>query len=178
VGAMSPNQDAIVVVTLSDQRSPQAAAQQFFAQQGVQAGQSLRTDLDGLPAVARIFGASTQSGELEGIVAFAEKDGKVYRILGYTSAQRFRNYSDEFSSAIGSFGRVTDRNALNVEPKRVDVVSLPSSMTLEEFSRRYPSTVDLETVAIINQADVNTRFPAGTEVKRIVGGELPSERGR
>jgi predicted Zn-dependent protease len=178
VGAMSPNQDAIVVVTLSDQRSPQAAAQQFFAQQGVQAGQSLRTDLGGLPAVARVFGVQTQSGELEGIAAFAEKDGKVYRILGYTSAQRFRNYSDEFSSSIGTFGPVRDRSALNVEPKRVDVVSLPSSMTLEEFARRYPSTVDLETVAIINQANANTRFPAGAEVKRVVGGELPSERGR
>ena len=178
VGAISPNQDAIVVVTLSDQRSPQAAMQQFFGQQGVQAGQSLQADLDGLPAVARIFGARTQSGELQGIAAFAEKDGRVYRILGYTTAQNFRRYDDAFASAIGSFGRVTDRRALNVEPKRVDVVSLPSAMTLEEFARRYPSTVDLQTVAIINQADANTRFPAGTEVKRVVGGNLPTERGR
>ncbi len=178
VGAMSPNQDAIVVVSLSDQRSPQAAAQQFFGQQGVQAGQTLRTDLDGLPAVARIFGASTQSGDVQGIVAFAEKDGKVYRILGYTAAQRFRSYDNVLSDSIGSFGRVTDRSALNVEPKRVDVVSLPTSMTLDEFMRRYPSTVDTQTIAIINQADANTRFPAGTEVKRVVGGELPTQRGR
>jgi predicted Zn-dependent protease len=178
VGATSPNQDAIVVVTLSDQRSPQAAAQQFFSQQGVQSGQSLRVDLDGLPAVARVFGVQTQQGEIEGIVAFAEKDGKVYRILGYTPARSFRRYSDELSSALGSFGRVSDRSLLNVQPKRVDVVSLPSAMTLEEFARRYPSTVDLQTLAIINEADPNTRFPAGTEVKRVVGGELPTERGR
>jgi len=73
---------------------------------------------------------------------------------------------------------VTDQRALKVEPKRVDVVSLPSAMTLAEFAQRYPSTVDMQTLAIINQADANTRFPAGTEVKRVVGGELPSERGR
>ena len=178
VGAISPNQDAIVVVSLSDQRSPQAAAQQFFGQQGVQAGQTLRTDLGGLPAVARIFGASTQSGDIQGIAAFAEKDGKVYRILGYTTAQSFRSYDNALSDSIGSFGQVRDRNALNVEPKRVDVVSVPTSMTLEEFARRYPSTVDFQTVAIINQADANTRFPAGTEVKRVVGGELPTQQGR
>ncbi|HEV8579231.1 MAG TPA: M48 family metalloprotease [Thermoanaerobaculia bacterium] len=178
VGAISPSQDAIVVVTLSDQRSPQAAAQQFFGQQGIQQGQSLRTDLGGLPAVARVFGAQTQSGEIQGIAAFVENAGKVYRILGYTTAQNFRRYDDVLSSSIGSFGRVTDRQALNVEPKRVDVVSLPSAMTLEEFTRRYPSTVDTQTIAIINQADPNTRFPAGTEVKRVVGGQLPTERGR
>jgi hypothetical protein len=51
-------------------------------------------------------------------------------------------------------------------------------MTLEEFNRRYPSSVDLETLAIINEADRNTRFPAGTEVKRIVGGVGDAERTR
>jgi hypothetical protein len=65
-----------------------------------------------------------------------------------------------------------------VQPKRVDVISLASAMTLDEFARRYPSTVDMETLAIINQADSNTRFPAGAEVKRVVGGELPTERGK
>jgi hypothetical protein len=47
-------------------------------------------------------------------------------------------------------------------------------MTLEEFSRQYPSTVDLNTLAVINQADAGTRFAAGEEVKRVVGGELPA----
>jgi predicted Zn-dependent protease len=179
VGAISPNQDAIIVVTLSNQSSPQAALQQFFNQQGVQAGQSLRTDLGGLPATARVFGVQgTQNGDLQGIVAFVEKDNKVYQILGYTQAQNFRRYGDVLSSSIGSFDRVTDRNALNVEPKRVDVVSIPSAMTLSEFAQRYPSTVDMATLAIINQADQNTRFPAGAEVKRVIGGQLPQQASR
>jgi predicted Zn-dependent protease len=177
VMAISPNQDAIVVMSLSDQGSPQQAAQKFFSQQGIQSGQALRTDLGGLPAVARSFGAQTQQGELQGIAAFVEHNNKVYQILGYTS-RSLRQYDDVISSALGSFERVTDRRALDVQPKRVDVVSLSQPMTLDEFARRYPSTVDMETLAIINQADSNTRFPAGAEVKRVVGGELPTERGR
>jgi predicted Zn-dependent protease len=175
---VSPNQDALIVVTLSDQSSPQAAEQQFFSQQGVQSGQTLQANLGGLPARARVFGASTQQGELRGIVAFVEKDNRVYRIMGYTPSQRWNTYDNVISDSISTFERVTDRNALNVQPKRLDVVSIPSSMTLDEFARRYPSTVDTATLAIINQADQNTRFPAGTEVKRVVGGELPTERGR
>lgn len=177
VGAVSPNQDALIVVTLSDQNSPQAAEQQFFSQQGVQQGQALQANL-GLPARARVFGAQTQQGDLRGIVAFVENNNRVYRIMGYTPSQRWGTYDNVIADSIGTFERVTDRSALNVQPKRVDVISIPSSMTLAEFARRYPSTVDTATLAIINQADQNTRFPAGSEVKRVVGGELPTERGR
>jgi hypothetical protein len=47
-------------------------------------------------------------------------------------------------------------------------------MTLGEFARRYPSTVDLETLALINQVEgAEARLAAGAEVKRVVGGELP-----
>ena len=175
VGAMSPREDAVVVLTLSDQRSPQAAAQQFFSQQGVVQGQSLQANLGGLPAVARVFGVQRgEAGDLQGVAAFVEHQGKIYQVLGYTLADRWRSYGDELSGSLGTFERVTDRRLLDVQPSRLDVVSIPSAMTLEEFSRRYPSTVDLRTLAIINQADTNTRFSAGTELKRIVGGELPS----
>jgi predicted Zn-dependent protease len=176
VGAMSPREDAIVVLTLAEQRSPEAAAQAFFSQQGVVAGQTLQANLGGQPAVARVFGVQRgQSGDLQGVAAFVEDNqGRVYQILGYTLADRWRGYSDVLSGAVGTFERVTDRRLLNVQPKRLEVVSLPSAMTLEEFARRYPSTVDLRTLAIINQADNSTRFSSGTELKRVVGGELPS----
>ncbi|HJX27399.1 MAG TPA: peptidase M48, partial [Thermoanaerobaculia bacterium] len=105
-----------------------------------------------------------------GIAAFVEHQDRVYQILGYTMADRFNGYDDPISSALASFGRVTDRRLLSVEPQRLDIVTLPSAMTLQEFNRRFPSTVDMETLAIINQAQPDTRFPAGTEVKRVVGG--------
>lgn len=170
VGAISPNQDAIVVVSLAQQGSPQEAARAFFSRQGIQQGQAVRADL-GVPAVTNVFGVQGQSGDIQGVASFAELNGKVYQILGYTMASNFRRYGDLLSSSIGTFSRVTDRRLLNVEPRRVDVVTVPSAMTLEEFARRYPSTVDLQTLAIINQVDGNGRFAAGQEVKRVVGGE-------
>lgn len=179
VGALSPNQDAQVVLTLSGRRSPEEAAREFFSQQGIVQGQSLRADLDGMPAVARIFGVQRgQGGNLQGVVAFVEKDDRVYQVIGFTLAQSWNRYDNLLGDFVGSFERVTDRNALNVQPGRLDVVSIPSAMTLDEFNRRYPSSVDLETLAIINDADRNTRFPAGTEVKRVVGGVSETQRGR
>jgi predicted Zn-dependent protease len=176
VQAVSPNQDALVLMTLSEQSSAQAAAEQFFTREGIQAGQTLRTDLNGMPAVARTFALQgTESGELQGVAAFAESNQRVYQIIGLTRSQSWGSYEDLLSRAVATFGPVTDRRALDVQPKRLDVVSLPSAMTLAEFAQRYPSTVDMNTLAIINQADANTRFAAGDEVKRVVGGELPAQ---
>jgi predicted Zn-dependent protease len=177
VGAVSPNQDALVLVTLSEQSSAQAAAQQFFAQEGVQAGQALQGP-SGVTAVSRVFGLQgTQSGDLQGVATFAEQGGKVYQILGVTKTESWRRYDDVLASSAATFGPVTDRRLLDVQPKRLEIVTIPAAMTLEEFARRYPSTVDLSTLGIINQADAGTRFAAGDEVKRVVGGELPSGAG-
>jgi predicted Zn-dependent protease len=176
VGAVSPNQDALVAMSLSGESSAQAAAQKFFSQQGIQTGQAVQSFNTGTPGVARVFSVQgSQSGDLQGIASFVEQGGKVYQILGYTRSQSWGRYDDVLRGSIATFGPVTDRRALDVQPKRVDVVSLPSAMTLSEFAQRYPSTVDLNTLAIINQADANTRFAAGDEVKRVVGGELPTQ---
>ena len=115
-----------------------------------------------------------QGGDLRGVASFVEHQGKVYQLLGYTTESNWGAYDNELAQALGTFERVTDPQLLNVTPKRVDLVALPSAMTLEEFARRYPSTVDLETLGIINQANASTRFAAGTEVKRVVGGDQTS----
>ena len=174
VEAVSPNQDALLLMTLSDQTSAQAAAQQFFAREGIQGGETLRTGLNGVPAVTRTFALQgSEVGVLQGVAAFAESNRRVYQILGITRSQSWRSYGDALSASLATFGPLTDRQALDVQPKRLEVVALPSAMTLEELARRYPSTVDLSTLAIINQADAGTRFAAGETVKRVVGGELP-----
>lgn len=175
VGAISPRQDAVVVLALSGESSPSAASRAFFSQQGVQQGQALSTSIGGLPAVANTFEVQRQQGgSLRGLAAFVEHGGKVYQLLGYTGEGQWGGYDDALQSAVGSFQRVTDRRALDVEPKRIDTVTLPSAMTIDEFARRYPSTVDLQTLAIINQVQAGERLPAGLEVKRVVGGVLPT----
>lgn len=171
VAAVSPKQDAIVVLSLAKESSPEAAAREFFAQQGVQQGQDLR--VNGMTSLARTFEVQQQNGSLQGIAAFAKDgQGRVYQILGYTNS--WNANSGAISQAVGTFEKVTDRRLLDVKPRMIELVKIPNAMTLEEFNRRYPSTVDLRTLAIINQAEASTRFESGTQVKRVVGGETPS----
>ncbi|MFL5541125.1 MAG: M48 family metalloprotease [Longimicrobiaceae bacterium] len=170
VTGASPRQDAIVQLTLAEQsRSAGDAANRFFSQQGVQAGQGGQTTVNGLPAVVVYFQAQTQQGIVGGIVAFIEQGGHVYQILGYTPAQLARQYEGLFRQVIGSFGPESNPEVLNVRPNRVSIVRVPQAMTLTEFQRRYPSTIPIEELAIINQvAGPTATLPAGAMVKRVV----------
>lgn len=170
VGAISPNQDAVVVVTLAGQQSPTAAANQFFSQQGLRRGSPWRGEIRGMEAVAAEFQVQQQQGVLQGLAAFVEHGGRTYQILGYSAANRWGRFGQSVAGAVNTFQRVRDPAVLNVEPRRIDIVTLPETMTLREFARRYPSTVDLTTLALINQVDADSRLERGLRVKRVVGG--------
>jgi hypothetical protein len=46
-------------------------------------------------------------------------------------------------------------------------------MTLEQFHARYPSSIPLEELALINGVTAGETLPDGHTVKRIVGGVSP-----
>jgi predicted Zn-dependent protease len=165
--ATSPQQDAAIQLTLAQQSSPDAAAQAFLAQQGIQPGQASRETVNSIPAVAATFQANTQQGVVQGLVVFLGHGGNVYQVMGFSPAQIYAQHDRVFRQSLGSFGPVTDPALLSVEPARIEVVRADRAMTLAEFNQRYPSTIPLEELAIINQVTTNSTIPAGTLVKRV-----------
>ncbi len=166
--AGSPQQDAVLQLTLAQGASAAAAAQGFFSQQGVQPGQTARRTVNGLSTVLGTFQATTQQGTVAGVAAFIDYAGRVYQILGYTPANLLGRYEPLFEQVIGSFAPLTDPGALAVKPKRVRLVALDRAMTLAEFARRYPSAVATDELAIIDQVSgPDAVLAAGRKWKRI-----------
>ena len=172
VVAVSPQQDAIIQLTLG-QGSPSQAAQQFFGQQGIQSSNVSQSSINGNPAVSGYFAAQTEQGQVQGVVSFVQYGSATYQILGYTPAALMGQYDAVFRRAIGSFDQLQDASALNVQPARLELVRVPRQMTIEEFNRQYPSTVPVEQVAIINGVNPGGVISAGTTAKRVVGGVRP-----
>ena len=171
VASMSPNQDAIIQLSLAGQASPQQAAQQFLSQQGVQAGQSSNTSINGLPATSSYFQAQTDQGTIQGIVSFVSYGGQTFGLMGYTPGGKLSTYDQVFQSTIRSFGELRDGSKINVQAAKIDLVKLNRDMTLEQFNAQYPSSVPIEQVAIINEVEgPSTVLQAGRLVKRVVGG--------
>lgn len=171
VVGVSPNQDAIIQLGLAGQNSPRQAAQQFLSQQGVQAGEGSTSSINGLPAASSYFQAQTEQGTIQGIVSFISYGGTTFGLMGYTPAGKLSAYDREFQSAIRSFDQLRDRSKLEVSPARVELVKLNQQMTLEQFNSRYPSTISLQELAIINEVeDPAAPLQSGRTVKRVVGG--------
>ena len=169
VAAGSPNNDAIVQVTLSNKTSAAAAAQDFARQSGVETSQASRESVHGLTATSLDFRATTEQGSLVGTSSFIEYGGKVYAIVAYTPETRWRTYQSTFNGTIGSFRRVTDQKLLAVEPMRIELANPKSPMSVAEFARQTSPGVKPETVALVNHKNLNDQVSPGTPLKSIVG---------
>ena len=170
VVAVSPQNDAVLELTLAGDVNPQAALERFFSQPGVAAGRAARDSIHGDPAALAEFQAQTNQGIVAGLVGYVSRGGRTYQVVGYTSAQSYGAYAPLLEQTIRSFAPVTDPEVINVQPKRIDVIRLDRPTTLEAFASRSARDVSLETLAIINQLPGGgAQLPAGTLVKRITG---------
>ena len=176
VGAVSPNQDAVVVLSMGPGTSAEQAAQEFFRQQqqSVRPADTRRERINGLTAVTSVFEAVSGQTMLAGRVAFIEHGGKVYRLLAYTPQSRWSTYGRLFEQVIRSFDNVTERRFLDVQPRHVQIVTLREPITIAAFASRYPSPVAPDVLALINGVAAGGTLPAG-EAKTVVGGRLPGE---
>lgn len=169
VAALSPSQDAVVVLSMSDKETPNAGFDAFFGQQGIERGPNRGRNLMAFRAL------DSQSGSpvIEGLIGYLNHGRQLYQLIGYTKIATWDAYSSVMQRSLTSFAKVSDRRYLEVEPSTIDVVELPRAMTLAEFAERFPSTVELDQLALINGVTAQTRLEKGQLVKRVVGGELP-----
>lgn len=170
VVGVSEKQDAQVQLALAGKVAPADALGQFLGQQGVTAGRTSQTSINGNSAAVGTFTAQSQDGnQLAGEVGFVSYGGVTYQLLGITTAAGLRTYGGTFDQFIGSFRRLTDTAALNIKPNRISVMKVPRAMTLAEFNRQYPSVIEIDKLALINGVeDGNARLTAGDLVKRVV----------
>jgi predicted Zn-dependent protease len=171
VGAQSPGQDAVVVLQLAGGSSARQAAQQFFSQQGFEAGEAWTRSIGRFPTESAAFRVQTQQGIVRGLAAWVEYQDRVFQILGYATEQRWPAYERAVAQSIASFERETDPAVLNVKPYRLSLVELNQPSTLDALLRAYPSTVSPQIVGLINSLQGAATLPAGDSFKRVVGGQ-------
>ena len=173
VVAISPKENAAVELALAGDRPPSEAASEFLSQEDMIAGRTSTDKINGLAAATALFETPSSRGRITGRVAFIALGDNTYRILGYGNDEGEPRHRDTMWAALTSFKRLTDRAALSIKAATLNLVTLDRAMTVEEFHRRYPSTIPVETVALINGRSPGDRLAAGEKLKRITGGELP-----
>ena len=146
--AQQPDGEAVIALTLAGEKDADSAAR-ALADQGAKPAKEWRDRIGGQRAVSYYWTASLQSGTpVAGLAAFVEHDGKVYRLLGYTTEASFDRYRDNLERSIGSFDRLEDRRALAVQPMRVKLERIDRPMTIEQVARNYRVPIELEDLAL------------------------------
>jgi predicted Zn-dependent protease len=172
VVGVSSQQDAAIALTLARGESPAAAAREFLSQQGVASSGPRRTSVGGFEAVECRFEAGDAGSEVQGVAVFLADQGRVFRLLGYSVASSWSGYARDVERSLGSFARLTDRSALDVQPDRLALVRLASDMSVAQFAERHPGA-KAETLALINQVPAGGSLGGGQLAKRIVAGRRP-----
>jgi len=171
VGAVSPSEDALLVLSLeAGAQTPSAALSAFLGQEGIQGGRLEETRIGGFPAARATFSAPAEGGEILGEAAFVAYESNLYRILGYGSPAGWSSHGTSIRRACETFRKLTDPAALSVEPARLEIVRLPSAMTFAQFLERYPSDAGADEVGLINRVEPQASLEAGRLMKRVVGG--------
>lgn len=166
--AVSAEQDAAFVLASTAEASAEAALAKFTSEAGVQASSiSSPVPVDG--AVAARFSLSDEGTQLAGVVTFFPWEGKVLQVLGYSVAERAAAVEPVFAQAMGSVAKVTDRQVLDAQPARIQVVQLDAATTPAQLAERSTPGLGAEELARINGVDTGASIPAGP-AKLVVGG--------
>jgi predicted Zn-dependent protease len=170
VGA-SPREDAIVVLGVALEADPPAAAGDFLAQEGIVGGRIQSGRIHGLPAAMADFELPREGqSTIRGQVAFVHHRKVTYRLLGFTMVENWGSFGDVINGFLMSFRQLTDARALGVQPNRLELVTPDRDLSLEAFQQRFPSSVSLRTLAVINHVSEDGTLSGGRSAKRVVGG--------
>ncbi|MGB5162748.1 MAG: M48 family metalloprotease [Thermoanaerobaculia bacterium] len=172
VAAVSPKQDAAIVLGLAEGENALRAAEEFARGESVRGERPRTGRINGLQAAWTLFEVATgdNAEDLAGRALFVQHGGKVYRIVGYTPRSRWSGYTQTIEASMQTFAKETDSRVLNVQPARVRLIRVEAPTTLSELYQRSGSSLSLDKIALLNDLQPDSRLSKGDLVKLVKGG--------
>lgn len=169
--AMTVSADGEGLIFLTPSKYPTAgqAHAEFFAETGLVPGEPWVTEIHGMTVVSSWFAISGEQTKFVGIAAFVQDATRTYSLFSLVSTGRAAALGPAIETSMLSFSPITSPAHRDLEPMRVRIVELEQPTSVASLVASHPSSVDVTTLAIINQVEPNTTLPAGTLVKLVVG---------
>lgn len=161
---------ALMMLTLAQGNSLEAAAQRILENYQLSLVDSKRETVNGLPAVAMIADQKQQQQEqgvrtLTYLIQFGQN---IYAILGASSIANFNGYAQLFQNTMTGFRELNDAEKINRQPERVRVKTIRSSATLRDgLASLGVDQARMEEMATLNGMTLNDRVQQGMLVKVI-----------
>jgi predicted Zn-dependent protease len=170
----SADGNGLMILTLSSQKSLQAAAQEDAKQFSLVPSDSRPTTINGFSALA-VMADQVQQDQQTGKTAptgikvattYIQYQNLIYVLRGVTNAQSFAQYRDTFGNVMNSFESLTDPEKLNRKPERIKIVTVGRTQTLLEcLNENGIAAARHEEFAILNGMQLNSPLTAGMLIK-------------
>jgi predicted Zn-dependent protease len=127
--------------------------------------------INGLDAFMGVY-----QGQMEGLGAVTVRaahivdDTKVYVVAGLAAPGAFQQSDKAFLASIRSFRRLSDKEAEDIHPDRVDLYVVRAGDTWASIAERSGGAVKPATLAVMNNASPNTQPAVGSRIKTVVKG--------
>jgi len=168
VQMLSADEKAAIVFAMSPNKTATEAANYFIS--NTKASVSVQEDIKvhGFAARRLISVLTGQSGPLQVLSYFIEKDGTVFVFHGFTAQGSFTQYQDAFENSMSGFAALTDRQKLNIKPDRIRIRKINQPMTLEQALRNFKTSDDqLKELSLMNGMELNDNLSQGMLIKTI-----------
>ncbi len=163
---------ALILFTLSGQKTLQAAADTALAQYGLQLQRSEKKTVNGLQTITTLSKQQVQdqstgaTGSNSVLSYFVQYGSVIYAFHGVSTEADFATYAPAMEASMKTFAQLTDPSRINVKPKRVYVKKAPRAGTLASTLSYYnmPQAM-MEELALLNNMELTDQVPAGKYIK-------------
>ena len=174
VSITPPDQKALMLFTLSSQKSLEAAVDTTISQYKLTLQGSKRITVNGLQAIMTQCkqvsqDQSTGATQTNMVLSyFISHGGLIYVIHGVSTEADFNNYAGIMNSSMTTFSDLTDPSKINVKPKRIQIVTVQRTGPLSDAFAYYrvPQTQYKE-LALLNDLKLTDQVPIGKLIKII-----------
>jgi predicted Zn-dependent protease len=168
------DQKALILFTLSSQKTLESAVDTTVAQYGLTLQGSKRVTVNGLSAIMTQCkqvsqDQSTGATQTNMVLSyFISHGGLIYVFHGVSTEADFNTYANTMNSSMTTFSNLTDASKINVKPKRVQIVKVQRAGTLSDAFAYYrvPQTQYKE-LSLLNDVELTDQVPVGKLIKII-----------
>jgi len=176
-----PNGKAMMMLTLAQGNSLDAAAQATVEQDQLTVVESAKVNVNGLPAIAMISEQKSQNPNtgaeqvIRVITYIIEYEGLYYKFHGLSLAADFNGFYNTFSNTMTNFRTLFDPTKINRLPDIIQIQTAQGNATLGQLLQQsgVNDQKQLNKIAALNNMQLNTTLPAGTRYKMLTKGTGP-----
>lgn len=171
-----PNGRALLMLTLAQGNSLEAAAQNTLQQYQLSPVESKKINVNGLPAIAVIADQVQQQQQQQAqgvrtLVYFIQYNQNIYTMLGASSTTDFNSFFALFQNTMNGFSALEDASKINRQPERIRIKTVQQNGTLSQALTGFGMPQKrLEELSIINGMHLNDQVQKGMLIKVIEGG--------